>query len=111
MNQLHKDLTNMRKLLAHPHNWAQGASAYTGAGDTVAPWDDLARCWCLTGAFHYLLHGESDADTRACEIRLTLGDIIGCVPGMDIAGWNDAEGRTHADVLVLLDLAIAKVAP
>lgn len=119
-NQLHKDLTNMRKLLAHPHSWAQGHSAYTAMGDKVAPWDEAARCWCITGAINYLLHEQPNAGARGSALYWALdhaadANAPDCTEhcrlpqGLDV--WNDHPERTHADVIALLDRAIAKVAP
>lgn len=90
-------LVKARELLAEPGRWTQETAARDAAGLPVGATSDAAVCWCLIGA----LDAVRDGTTALAQLRRTLG----C---SSVSAWNDAPERTHADVLALLDRAIAK---
>jgi len=68
--------------------WTQGADARAVDGQSVGARNPGACCWCLAGAM--LASG-----CRAPGDRRTFDDLMGndC-----LVEWNDAPGRTFADV-------------
>lgn len=102
MTQLLDDLKAVRELLAVPERWTQNTHARGVKGAPVSPVGGMAVCWCIDGAAlrvagnqHSLRYREMDeAIGSACET-------------VCYAFWNDRPHRTHADVLALLDKAIA----
>lgn len=86
-------------------SWAQGTEARNTHGAAVDPWDADAASWSLLGALVavYAEFEKSDSEgdalgalARAC---VRLSDTI---DGDSLADWNDAPGRTQADVLAAL---------
>lgn len=93
----------VRALLAEPERWTQTYLARDANGVGVNTRDPRAACWCLMGAISHVLNCEVG---KAVEHPLwwDLTELTGTGP----AAWNDAPGRTHADVLALLDRVIAE---
>lgn len=90
--------TDLRAIREHlvTHGWTQGEMRSPDG-----------RC-CVLGAFDALLPFVARADglvQRRQAVRRALWRVI--PPAMEISDWNDAPGRTFADVLALLDQAIA----
>ena len=75
--------------------WTQRELARTADGSPDAPDNPLATCWCAIGAIESLTN-----ETYALRALYLMGVD-------DIAKWNDAPGRTQAEVLALFDRAIA----
>ena len=105
------DLRAVRALLARPEAWTKGADArnmfgartHAGCGDACA--------WSLSGAMGFV-EDSCDLDPQDFEGRADRGDrltrSVCAAMGHDgLVEWNDAADRTHADVLALLDRAIA----
>jgi hypothetical protein len=88
----------VRALLEAPERWTQMALARTAEGELCEPTDSVAVCWCLLGAFDHVERGDDVGFIRFLEKEL----------GGSVTRWNDAPGRTHADVLALLDRVIAE---
>lgn len=95
-------LIKTRALLADPTAWVQKSFG-----------NEHTKCFCLVGAVNYS-HGRDPADFDSAKdpaIKV-LANIIRprCAQyqydGV-VLSWNDTEGRTHDDVLFLLDQAIA----
>ena len=89
-------LTKMRARLEKPEAWCQIFRALDGAGEQVDPDSDRACTWCLFGAmqsFHGERHGER------------LKQLCGVDSFMV---FNDEYGRTHAEILALLDAGIER---
>ena len=82
------------ELLAEPSKWTQGCYARDVDGTTVAIQSPDAVCWCLEGTVF------------KCENRVAnhskLRRFIYTKHGFHISTWNDAPGRTHAEVLAVL---------
>jgi hypothetical protein len=94
-------LVAMRELLAKPEAWTQGAYARDASGRYVSLVSQEASCWCIGGALLKCSRMGGNYD----EVLFKLGGIFA---GDSISAWNDAPERTHADVLALLDRAIAE---
>lgn len=97
-DQTLQDLNAVRELLAPPGRWTQGGLAKDAAS------------FCLRGA---MFRVGFDKDTAYGDSMDRLDDMSrvlrGLLPNGHMIGWNDVPWRTHAEVLVLLDLAIASL--
>lgn len=112
-----EDLIAIRDLLSDPARWTQILSARRADGDYAWPRAPEAVRWCLVGAAQRmsttylgsvisLLARVLASDERDVPTHLEmLRD-----PYATVAAWNDADGRTHAEVLALIDRAIEEAA-
>ena len=101
-----RTLTRARALLAPEGVWMQGEGSEGAHGVPCEPTDHRARRWCLTAALERAAF-ETGGDPRL-DAAHAGGELRFHLPGIeDCASWNDAPGRTHEDVLQLLDRAIA----
>lgn len=98
-----EQLTAARVLLTPDGAWTTGAFARDSSGLTISPHHDRARCWCISGALKRT-SGSSFAPYEgvAAAVRSVLPT------GNWASEFNDAPGRTQAEVLALLDTAIAR---
>lgn len=97
-------LVAARELLTPEGAWTQGAFARVGrGGNPIGPAEPRAKCFCIVGALKRVCPWEASLAFRALE------RAIGVRPG-DVVNWNDTPGRTQAEVLEVLDKAIAGVA-
>lgn len=97
-------LVKARELLSDPEKWAKEDFAYTADEAPVHPLDPAATCFCLLGALERVTRnrdGLAYLDARQA-IRGMLPGEHDCVPE-----FNDDPDTTHADVLAVLDKAIA----
>lgn len=101
---VHAILVRTRALIAKPANWTQGTAARDRLGFPVSPRNSEAVCWCLSGALcKVCLAVKVDITQVLCVTHAAIqlhSEHIG------IHAFNDAMGRTHADVLQLLDKLI-----
>lgn len=89
---------SLQELFAEPSRWTRHAIAADSRGWVARANSVRAVCWCLLGATA-LVYPRS-GDWREVIRKLTLA------AGTDrLARWNDAEGRTHAEVLELVTKA------
>lgn len=112
-------LTRVRTRLTPDGAWTQHDFASTLDGLSIRVTSPLAVCWCIEGAVGAELGPvPSQDDVRAMEGRhglhvaalVALTETLGLRDsGLTLAGWNDAPGRTHADILGVLDLTIARL--
>ena len=86
-----------RALLTPPGAWTRGALARDREGNRVECDSVRAVCWCAGGA----ISRATDRRDNETEWRL-LTKVV----GFPVSFWNDAPGRTQADVLAALDAAI-----
>jgi hypothetical protein len=99
--------------------WCQGAHARDDAGREVPSWSEEATSWSLLGALLASWHrhdakelngdvvahlADAHALGRATEV---LGKVVGTA---SLEHWNDAEGRTQADVIDATDRALSLLA-
>lgn len=98
----------VRKRLTSPECWIDRVFALAPNGYQVNPEDHRAVCWCLDAAI--------DRETMWCSfdlestVRALVASAITNTPNLTddqahyhIQVWNDEPGRTHAEVLALLD--------
>lgn len=128
-------LTAARALIAQPEAWTQHAYA-RAAKDLVAGRPGMpavhfsserAVCWCSYGAVNRAGYGGGEFKPlmdarRIAEITMAKSALARTMGGGskfedDIGDWrlcaiskfNDAEGRTHAEVLAAFDKAIEEL--
>jgi hypothetical protein len=94
-----ESLRKVRELLAVPERWTQGWLAKTDSGREVSALCPTACSFCLVGATERAVSAADVFDTVEALIRASGADWL--------ALWNDTPGRTHAEVLGLIDRAIA----
>jgi hypothetical protein len=102
-------LREMRKKLANPKHWTQRTFARTCRGRSVEYWDPKATKWCLSGAARMC---AANNDVRGLAMGIMADELVGesssSVRRICVVTWNDHPLRTHAEVLELLDRAIAR---
>lgn len=120
-----------RLMLSGEEAWTQGQSARTSEGLGTTAFNKEAVCYCFTGAVRratgYILGAETEAEFfgketdwlgwniflntahRVWELAVEVDPLVKAYRGdlstdfRAVIGWNDAEDRTHADVLALAD--------
>jgi hypothetical protein len=97
-------LRAVRELLAESEAWCQGAWARDGRGRPVGSTRANAVAWCLVGALAKVRDPSSRGRKRLVEM---LDEMLDEMFPVSLPAWNDAPGRTHAEVLALLDAAIS----
>jgi hypothetical protein len=114
-------LIRARELIADPEHWTQHEHAQSNAGAPVSPFDPDAYCFCIDGALLRAtaerrgeleeLQSTADLDAideiaRVPEYALAYSTLNNFLPGrVSPISFNDE--HTHADVLALLDKALA----
>lgn len=86
--------------------WCQGAYAKDADGESVGATAQGATAFCIRGAI--LAVGPLDYAVRAPAYNLleNIVDQITQSPCDSLAGYNDAPGRTHAEILAVFDAAL-----
>ena len=97
MTTLNDTLNGVRLRIAR--GWTQRTYALDESSRPVPSTSPDAVRWCLAGAL-FAVCALEDGDYRQAEERLAP-----FVLGQSLSAWNDAPGRTQADVLGLLDAA------
>jgi hypothetical protein len=86
--------------------WCQRAIARSASGQTVSAWSAAACEWCLAGALSAARHSGGGGPGYIEALNL-VGDIIAGMGGAKpIEEWNDTPGRTQAEVIAVLVLAM-----
>ncbi|MGI4744926.1 MAG: DUF6197 family protein [Janthinobacterium lividum] len=80
-------------LLTSEGAWTQGAQARRADGKQVMADGPNAVCWCLIGATE-----AADPEYFGTDADRVLYHLL----GVDIVEWNDAPGRTQAEVVAKL---------
>lgn len=97
-------LRRARELLSESGRWVKGASARSVSNDIVHPTSKAACCWCLIGALYHVTNGDSlEHEDELCS-AFGMPERSACFEML--AAWNDADERTHAEVLDAFDRAI-----
>jgi hypothetical protein len=91
-------LEDMLELLTPDGRWTQHVEARNAYGDEVNPWQESAVCFCLAGAARRV--GDGGIAIDAVNLMAALRNVD------NIEQWNDAEGRTHDEVLAVIREAI-----
>ena len=92
-------LQQARQLLAKPNGWTQGSYARDRHGVMVDSRCSEATAFCASGA----LYATQDDLNGSMQARTVIYRII----ADDIEVWNDADGRSQADIVRAFDQAIA----
>ena len=104
-------LEDTLRLIAHPAHWVQQAFATTGDGIPTASLHPRASCFCLIGALDRKAQSRRDFDVAIDMLAefITRGpnDANASTYSL-VMFFNDAEGRTHREVVTLLQNALAK---
>ena len=96
-------LSAARELVAKEGGWTQRHYA-RGADGTYADFNHKkAVCFCTLGALYRVGLPEPSALNDAESLLLKAAGVE------NIVVWNDAPGRTQADVVALFDAAIASL--
>ena len=84
--------------------WAQDYNAMALGSAVCDPRSKAAARWCANGA---LVAATGDADSPICSMAY---DVLRAAAETDgsLSAWNDAPGRTQAEVLALFDKALGK---
>lgn len=91
--------------------WVQCVSALDWDGRAVSPLDPAAVCFCLSGA---VTRATCDVARGSFGVELNAREVIAKTlppPYRRLPGFNDASGRTKADVIAVLRLAVTCVTP
>lgn len=107
MKQTLQDLTAVRALLESPEKWTQGVFARDTDSLSVEPDSASAVSWCLIGAIRQVAHNLDDRAPREQAMKRAVSPFVAA--NIPIVEWNDKDGRTHAEVIGLLDAAIHRV--
>lgn len=86
-----------RELIAKPNGWTQRVMARNDSGAAVAASDSEASCFCAWGAIR-----AAGGDWEWPALKALDG-----VAGERVETFNDAPGRTQAEVVAKFDEAIA----
>lgn len=108
-------LVRARELIADPEHWTQDNYATDNAGFPVLPFEPDAYCYCILGAVDRAIfeqlgeipEGQGDSIARVEASPLggaTIQALQAFTVGL-VCDFNDE--HEHADVLELLDKAIA----
>jgi len=115
MNKTVEILQSARKTLSVPDHWIQRAYARDVYNDIVSVCAAGAYCLCLVGAIERASIDITDGDNTVGEMRAAEAVVASCIGGKfsgvsapAIIRWNDTPGRTHAEVLAVLDAAIER---
>jgi hypothetical protein len=96
-------LIEARAVIAEPFRWCQGATARDDNGEEISPLYDEAAQFCIYGAL-YRAAGTVNQDNTL----ILCTDLLKWVANVDsVSDWQDDPERTHAEVLVAFDWAIA----
>ena len=77
--------------------WCQGMDAADAQGNPVDWSSRKARQWCISGAMANACDGFHEGARAA---------LLSAAKARSLVRWNDAQGRTQAQVLKLFDKAI-----
>jgi hypothetical protein len=102
-------LRGARVVLKDATSWTQGGSARDRRGTLLFDGGHAdAVCWCLVGALQKADSPQVNDGGGVLDALRLLGSVLyarGYV-ATSVADWNDSPGRTHVDVLKLLDAGI-----
>lgn len=97
-----------RGLISEPSKWTTGSWARDEKGAMAFPSDEWGVCWCALGAINRVVDFTEQVTNAAHLLATEIGYPEPWLAAHEvITSWNDAEGRTHAEVLAAFDAAIA----
>ena len=108
-------LQQARDLIASPEAWTQGTYARNASGKRTPLAGPDAVCWCVSGALRRIIE-RAETDPIPDPLRDLWYEtipVVNRIANLDMYStlpiWNDKKGRTHAEVIALLDAAIEAV--
>ena len=93
-------LERARARIDTPEKWAKGWYAFAANGDRRWAGEAGAERFCCIGAI-----GREVDDVQRYEEAMTA--IRDAAPCENVARWNDAPERTHAEVMAAFDKALS----
>lgn len=97
-------LRGARQLIAH--GWTQHKYVRTAEDGETTESDPRVAKWCILGALRHHERGRFVWGRFVCNLDALRRLERLC--GNTLSAWNDAPGRTQAEVIDLLDRAIAE---
>jgi hypothetical protein len=94
-------------------SWCTGADARDAGGSEVAPWDEKAASWSLLGAMVAVLEDEASlaGELPLDELVAALYALAALIDTDSLVAWNDDPRQTQANVIAVLDRAVAAYVP
>ena len=105
MNHKRNVLKRARAKIAQ--GWTQGAAARLRDGTAAGSADPDAASWCAMGAIYCSAVEMLPYNEAMCADAAAFGALGRSLGFPSIPEWNDAEGRTKAEVLAAFDAAIS----
>lgn len=106
-------LVRARSELARPERWMQGAAGMTADGFEHLDPEQLfiyperrVLKLCADGAICWAAFWLTKSQREREQVSYAAEDLFDIAAGEDIAEYNDAPGRTHAEVMAIFDRAI-----
>lgn len=98
-------LADARRLIQR--GWCWDAEARTADGDAVEPWDERAASWSILGALVAVLEteGRKSRELPIANLSAALYALADVIEVDSLAVWNDAPGRSQAEVVSVLESA------
>lgn len=100
MTETSEILRKAKALIDTPEKWTIFAEARDKYGERVYARESFACKFCAEGAIYAAGGYLGDDRDEAILFRKVIGQT-------SIFGWNDEDGRTHAEVMEAFDKAIA----
>ena len=102
MTELLNNLRAVRAQITTPDRWTKGWFARDQYGNECRSQDSTATCWCIMGAITFV----TPRDRKKLAI---VKDVLSAhLPTWYcLSDFNDRPTTTHADIIALIDRAIA----
>jgi hypothetical protein len=112
-------ILGVKNLLIVPEHWTKGHTARDANGEAVRLNSGEDVCWCLTGALNKVCYERNPQDDGIIlrEYETVYTKIAKAIPDdvetrrlfgyPHVPDWNDVPERTHAEIIEVLDRALA----
>jgi hypothetical protein len=120
MSQVAADLRALRAFMADPAKFTKMEFARDADGNGIRNGDTEPVCFCIIGAIAQLIPPLQDnpQSERRRRVHLALAAVaVERIPALKayhgsqiVIGFNDHRSTTHADILSLVDEAVARLA-
>lgn len=91
--------------------WTRHELARSASGATVSPSSGAAVCWCVAGAMQRVTGSDAAVGMRSWYQYREALEFFSGVVHWSATGFNDAKGRTQAEVVAALRLAAERCEP